>query len=400
MKSRHILLVALMSVMLLPSCKDRQQKSEDESKPAAEETSAAAVTDDGALSEAEEIASITPEDLIGEESENKNPFFSPYPSVPSLLEANANYMPEEMSKKVSLGRGAGEATFILEKNGDSVLPLFEYRGKMFELSEICEVPADFSTASIAAWDLDNDGVKEVLLHTGEMMVIFIMTVTGNPESPLKCVGSMSNNWEFFVTDDGVIVSMCGSQGSADKAVLRNGRLEMLEYDGGIDKLLISSKAFHNLEYVFEDNSAACRVHTPLLQTRNYIICHSSDMRGDHAMDVDLDGDGVAEQLYMGNPGWGATDVDIIRVNSRKESLSLEDEIMDDPVVIRTGEYEWVVRDYLQLSAVDVDGDGRLEVVLTGGTPQRTSTYVFDYRKDALVLLNHFVKNGVVKEEEL
>jgi len=331
--------------------------------------------------------------------ENTNHIFTPYPAIDDLVEANVEVMPDSVSKEVDLGKKYGKAVLVLKKAEGEIVPCFKYKGKTHNIAEECGISSMASMASLAALDLDSDGNKEILYHDGECFNLFILSVTGRKDCPLKNLGCLFNNWEFFVTSDGTIVSMYGSQGCADMARLHDGRLEMLEQDH-VDRLLIGSKGFHELEYIFEDNSGQCREYAPLLKTGNHIICKGGEMYGDHAMDIDLDGDGRKEQLYMGNPGWGATSFDIVRVNTRKESFPMVSQLYEDTLVFSRVNFNCVVKDFLQLSAVDVDADGQLEVVATGGTARRNSTYVMEYGGDTLVLKKHFVKVGPVNETDL
>ena len=329
--------------------------------------------------------------------ENSNPFFTPYPVPEGMIEANSAFMPNRMTSTVSLGEGMGDVTLVLEKTDNGIIPWVAYLGKEYKLLDSGDEPCIM--ASLAVLDLDGDGRKEVLFHDGDLFNLHIFALTGGSLNPFRLLGRLSCNYGFFITRDHRIVSRVGSQGGAVFARIEAGELVVSD-ECDIDKLLFSSRGFHDLVYLFDDNSAEFRHHEPLLRTRKYFICHTDERYGDHVMKVDLDGDGAAEDLYYGNPGWGAVSYDIIRVNRLEKSLPIAPSMQDDTIAFEVSQFDSFIKDYIQMSAVDVDGDGHDEVVVTAGTLDLNSTYVFTYTPDSLLLRKHFVKRGIVRESDL
>lgn len=306
------------------------------------------------------------------------------PAVPLVAEINANHK---------------EVTLWIDKDSCGFLtPECIINSRKHNLASLSGTEGT-TMATLVVSDLDGDGCKEILYHSGDIMTLNIFSV-GEEPGCLSYAGSIPCNSGFFQTDDGRIVSLFGSQGSACIARYADGHLEFTEEDG-IDRLLFASKEYHNLRYSFDDTSADDRKHKPLFKTTDYIICHKSDIAGCHALKMDLDNDGVMEDLYFGNLGWGATTIDNIRVNAVTESYSIMDVMIGnrDSIALDITEFDRTVKDYLQLSAFDVDCDGTPEIIASAGTRRKSSNYIFTY-DNGLSLKDHFFWKGLLHEKDL
>ena len=66
---------------------------------------------------------------------------------------------------------------------------------------------------------------------------------------------------------------------------------------------------------------------------------------------------------------------------------------DDTVAFRYGGYNIRPRDMVQLSAKDTDGDDVLEVIVTAGSHEKNSNYIFKYNRDKEPeLIKRYVQN--------
>ena len=319
----------------------------------------------------------------------------------TYVEANSEYAFNIVSTYADFTTDVHDAIISIKKDSDgNLVPEFSYKGKAFNLSDLAGIPAgDLDMTAVAALDLNGDGDKELLLDTGSAFCIHVFSVGKGRES-LKHAGMMDCNSGFFLTDDNRIVSMFGSQGTATIYRYQNGKIITLD-DEGLDRLLMDSKEYHNLRYEFDDTSEQDRGFTPIFLTDRYIICHHDNIVGFHVMKVDLDGDGINEELFIGNQGWGAQYVDMVRVNAVTTSYSITAVMndADDTVALENNEFDSRVKDYMQLSALDIDNDGRLEVIASAGTVENNSNYVFSYN-NGLTLLRHFFGKGQLSEESL
>lgn len=334
--------------------------------------------------------------------------FDPYPEPEYWIAANLDELlysdTTSISTDVKFGPDAGDGTLSLEAYPDSTFhAIFTRGGKRYELLEEAGI-ANYSTfmATLAAMDLNHDGNMELILHTGDSFGLYVFAVhKGN--KPLKYAGTMGSNYGFFVTDNGTIVSLFGSQGGAYLARFEND--ELIEIgDAWFDKCLMASPKFHNLEYDFEDTSDKDHEVKPLLNTEKYIVCEANGtLCGDHVLKIDLDMDGEEEQLYMSRPSWGATSEDLAQINERFSAYSLIGPIYanDDTIAMEFGEFDSYFKGRVQISAVDVNNDGVYEVVLSVGEPKLNSSYVFSYKKGkGVTLLKHIEHKGILKEEDL
>lgn len=332
--------------------------------------------------------------------ENRNSFFD-YQGNGPIVEANADAMEDDITIPVVVEINADHKEAVLGLIKDScgfLIPQYRINCRAYNLASLSGTE-DVTMATLVATDLDGDGCKEILFHSGDIMTLNIFSVGEETGWP-SYAGSIPCNSEFFQTDDGRIVSLFGSQGGAFIARYADGHLEFTEEDG-IDRLLFASKEYHNLRYSFDDTSAEDRKHKPLFKTTDYIICHKSDIAGCHALKTDLDNDGVMEDLYFGNLGWGATTIDNIRVNAGTKSYSIMDVMIEnhDSIALDITEFDRTVKDYLQLSAFDVDCDGTPEIIASAGTRKKSSNYIFTY-DNGLSLKDHFFWKGLLHEKDL
>ena len=118
-------------------------------------------------------------------------------------------------KKVYLGKNLGDATFMI----DCPKACIEYKGKAYELVS----DSDMTFCSMKAWDLDGDGQKEILVHTGDLFDLYIYQIQQG--KPMLC-GRLSSNCGFFVKENHDIISRIGSQGEATLSRLVDGKLEI------------------------------------------------------------------------------------------------------------------------------------------------------------------------------
>lgn len=319
----------------------------------------------------------------------------------TYVEANWDYEFKTVSTYADFTKDVHGAIISIKKDSDgNLVPEFSYKGKAFNLSELAGIQiGDLDMTAVAALDLDGDGNKELLLDMGSAFCIHVFSV-GKGREVLKHAGIMDCNSGFFLTDDNRIVCMFGSQGNATIYRYQDGKIITLDEEG-LDRLMMDSKDYHNLRYEFDDTSEQDRGYTPLFPTDRYIICHHDNVIGFHVMKVDLDGDGINEELFIGNQGWGAQYVDMVRVNAVTTSYSITAVMNDaeDTVALESDEFDTRVKDYMQLSALDIDNDGRLEVIASAGTVESNSNYVFSYN-NGLTLLRHFFGKGQLTEESL
>lgn len=116
-----------------------------------------------------------------------------------------------------------------------------------------------ATSSLAAYDFDGDGQKEVFYQNGDE---FSLTVYGFKGRKLEELGSVTYNNGLIITDDGLCASRYGSQGLCDMFRIENGKMEVSK-DEDIDPLLFSSDDFRNLRYSFKDTSREDRQIRPV-----------------------------------------------------------------------------------------------------------------------------------------
>lgn len=301
----------------------------------------------------------------------KNPFV--FPEIDGL-EASTDSLTSYVSKSVDLGGAVGKARIAIE-NVDSLglMPILMMKGREYHLT-----PHNCIFSSISLLDMDGDGVKELLVHDGDLFSLFIYSVAkGKPEK----LGIMECNNGFWLTDDGILFARLGTQGLGSMACLKDGELRILE-DDGIDKLMFNSKEYSNLRYVFDDTSDQDRTLDRIYPADEYIICDQGSIYGDHAFSTDLDGDGKKEQLYLGRPGWGIQVIDIMRVilPGTRTSFDLASDIFrsgDESLVDSKG-FDQTFRGTVQLSVKDINADGRKEIVATLGDNGHYANFVWSF----------------------
>ena len=66
---------------------------------------------------------------------------------------------------------------------------------------------------------------------------------------------------------------------------------------------------------------------------------------------------------------------------------------EDTVAFRSDGYDLRFKDKVQLSAKDTDGDGMLEVIVTAGSHEKNSNYIFKYNRNGEpTLIKKYVQN--------
>lgn len=306
----------------------------------------------------------------------RNPFV--FPEIDGL-EASSDSLISFVSKTVDLGDTIGKARIAIE-NVDSLglVALLMLKGREYTLFPHRENTGACLFLSISLLDMDGDGVKEVLVHDGDMFSLIIYSMAGGDP---KMLGTMECNNGFWLTDEGILFARLGTQGLGSMACLKDGELRILE-DDGIDKLMFSSKEYSNLRYVFDDTSDQDRTLDRIYPADEYIICDQGSIYGDHAFSTDLDGDGKKEQLYLGRPGWGIQVIDIMRVilPGTRTSFDLASDIFrsgDESLVDSKG-FDQTFRGTVQLSVKDINADGRKEIVATLGDNGHYANFVWSF----------------------
>ena len=313
-----------------------------------------------------------------------NPFV--FPETDGLT-ASTDSLTSFVSKTVDLGGSIGKARIAIE-NVDSLglVASLILKGREFTLFPHRENTGGCDFSSISLLDLDGDGVKELLVHDGDLFSLIIYSVV---EGTPKMLGVMECNNGFWLTDDGILFARLGTQGLGSMACLIDGELRILE-DSGIDKLMFSSKEYSNLRYVFDDTPDKDRVLDRLYPAEEYIICDQGAIFGDHAFSTDLDGDGKKEQLYLGRPGWGIQQCDIMRViiPGTRISFDLAADVfqLEDARGIKKNDFDCEFSGTVQLSAKDVNGDGHKEIIASIGYEGSCSTFVWSFDKNEGVKL--------------
>lgn len=308
-----------------------------------------------------------------------NPFVFPETDG---LEASTDSLTSFVSKTVDLGGTVGKAKIAIE-NVDSLglMPTLIIKGREYPLS-----PHNCIFSTISLLDLDGDGLKEVLVHDGDLFSLMVYSMTGGEP---KQLGVMECNNGFWLTDDGILFARLGTQGLGSMACLVDGELRILE-DDGIDKLMFSSKEYSNLRYVFDDTSDQDRTLERIYSADEYIICDQGSIFGDHAFSTDLDGDGKKEQLYLGRPGWGMQQFDIMRViiPGTRTSYDLASDVFQTDGVrgVKKSEFDCEFSGTVQLSAKDVNGDGRKEIIATVGEDGHWANFIWSFERNTGVSL--------------
>ena len=312
---------------------------------------------------------------IGTSSPGKNPFIYPHSALIDGIEAASDSIYSSISKVVPLGGGLGNGTITIE-NVDSLglVCSMSIKGTEYVL-----YPDGALFASISLLDIDHDGLNEILVHDGDMFSLIVYGLAGGKP---KRLGVMGCNFGFMLTDDGILVARIGSQGSANMAHLKNGKLTISE-DEIIDKLLTSSKDYENLRYVFDDTVDEDRSIARIYPADEYIICDQGTIYGDHAFSVDLDGDGRKEQLYIGRPSWGMQIFDEMRViiPGTRTTYDLAERVSNsgEDSIFKKSDFDRMFDGTVQLSAKDIDGDGKKEIIasFSNGGKRRDFVWSFD-----------------------
>lgn len=295
-------------------------------------------------------------------------FYCPTP-IPDLIEYNLDscYV-STIRKSVNFGEGLGNGELIINfENVSQPHFIVKLNGR-----EVLDEPRGNAESSLAAYDFDGDGRKEVFYQNGDE---FSLTVYGFKGRKLEKLGSVTCNNGLIIADDGLCASRYGSQGLCDMFRIENGKMEISE-DEDIDPLLFSSDDFRNLRYSFKDTSREDRLPDPMFDADIYIMPES--LYGSHVLNVDLDHDGSPEQLFIGEDPRGFSYLRL-QIPGSRESYDLL-HLMDhtDTVAFRSDRYDLGFKDKVQLSAKDTDGDGVLEVIVTAGSHEKNSNYIFKY----------------------
>lgn len=312
-------------------------------------------------------------------------FYCPTP-IPDLIEYNLDscYV-STIRKPVNFGKGLGKGELIINfENVRQPHFIVKLNGR-----EVLNEPRGNAESTLAAYDFDGDGRKEVFYQDGDL---FNLTVFGFKGRRLEELGSVTCNNGLIITDDGLCASRYGSQGLCDMFRIENGKMEISE-DEDIDPLLFSSRDFKNLRYSFDDTSQEDRLPNPMFDADIYIMRVPESFYFDHALNVDLDQDGSPEQLFIGED---LRDFSYLRLQipGSRESYDLL-HLMDhnDTVAFRYDGYNIRLRDMVQLSAKDTDGDGVLEVIVTAGSHEKNSNYIFKYSLDKEPeLIKRYIQN--------
>lgn len=182
-------------------------------------------------------------------------FYCPTP-IPDLIEYNLDscYV-STIRKPVNFGEGLGNGELIINfENVSQPHFIVKLNGR-----EVLNEPRGNAESSLAAYDFDGDGRKEVFYQNVDE---FSLTVYGFKGRKLEELGSVTCNNGLIITDDGLCASRYGSQGLCDMFRIENGKMEISE-DEDIDPLLFSSDDFRNLRYSFKDTSREDRQIRPV-----------------------------------------------------------------------------------------------------------------------------------------
>lgn len=299
-----------------------------------------------------------------------NSMFHYQTPIPDLIEYDFDSCNvSTIRKAVDFGKGLGDGELIISFEDDGPHFIVKLRGR-----EILNEPRGNSESTLAAYDFDGDGRKEVFYQDGDL---FNLTVFGFKGRRLEKLGSATCNNGLIITDDGLYASMYGSQGLCDMFRIKDGKMEISKGEC-IDPLLFSSDDFRNLRYSFEDTSKEDKLPNPMFDADIYIMRVPESFYFDHALNVDLDQDGRPEQLFIGEDLRNFSYLRL-QIPGSRESYDLL-HLMDynDTVAFRYDGYNIRLRDMVQLSAKDTDGDGVLEVIVTAGSHEKNSNYIFKY----------------------
>lgn len=160
--------------------------------------------------------------------------------ISDLIEYNLdNCYVSTIRKAVDFGKGLGDGELIISFEDDGPHFIVKLRGR-----EILNEPRGNMESTLAAYDFDGDGRKEVFYQNGDE---FSLTVYGFKGRKLEKLGSVTCNNGLIITDDGPYASTYGSQGLCDMFWIKDGKIEFSEGEC-IDPLLFSSDDFRNLRY--------------------------------------------------------------------------------------------------------------------------------------------------------
>lgn len=297
---------------------------------------------------------------------------------------------------VDMGGRVGKAEIQIS---DRMFPEFCCNGDTFIINCMGEKKGIGKTIlSMKAADLDGDGTKELLVHNGEFSLLFIYKVDYYHKPNFR--GSISENSEFFITNDRTIVARTGSQGQCTRAHFTNGCLKVnREEDYAISTLMFHSKDYGNLRYDFDECSDDKLA--PLLDTKKYSISN----KGMTVLHEDLNDDGTMEQIVYFHSTVGITSRDYLTIIYNNTEVDLLGSILGIKEVVgvieNTDLDDVRVIKPIQLSSLDCDNDGIPELIVSIGSFQRNSSIIFKMDKNGCVdLVKHIKLNRKPTEEDM
>ena len=164
-------------------------------------------------------------------------FYCPTP-IPDLIEYNldSRYV-STIRKPVNFGEGLGNGELIINfENVSQPHFIVKLNGR-----EVLDEPRGNAESSLAAYDFDGDGRKEVFYQNGDELSLVVYGFKGRR---LEKLGSVTCNNGLIIADDGLCASLYGFQGLCDMFRIRDGKME-ISPEEDILPLLFSSRDFKN-----------------------------------------------------------------------------------------------------------------------------------------------------------